>query len=119
MDAEALIDRGDASLNVALQPGDAIVVPHVKTFRVYVTGAVSKPGSVEFRSTEGITVLQAITAAGGPTERASLSKVSILRSNPDGSQEKIQLNLRKIQKGKQPDQPLRKNDSVVVGEWLF
>jgi len=119
VDASRLLDQGDVSQNVKLEPGDLVVVPPARRLRVYVTGAVRNPGAVEFSSSEGITVLQAITAAGGPTERANLKKVTIKRRNADGSEESIAVNAKRIQNGKDPDIPLQRNDTVVVGEWLL
>ena len=119
IDAERLIEQGDLSANIPLRPGDLVVVPVARSLRVYVTGAVRGPGAVEYSSSEGITVLQAITAAGGPTERANLKKVTIRRRNPDGGEESIKVNVKAIQKGKNEDVPLERNDTVVVGEWLL
>ena len=64
-------------------------------------------------------MLQAITAAGGPTERANLKKVTVRRRNADGTEQSIKLNVKKIQSGKESDLPLERNDTVVVGEWLL
>ena len=118
IDAERLFDLGDPTLNIPLEPGDAIVVPFAQKHRVYVSGAVKTPGAVEFLSSDGITVLQAITAAGGPSERAKLGSVVIKRRLDDGSEEHIELNLKRIRRGKAPDVPLQKNDTVVVGDWF-
>jgi polysaccharide export outer membrane protein len=119
IDAARLFDEGDVTQNVGLQPGDIVVVPVARRLRVYITGAVRSPGAVEYFSSEGITVLQAIIAAGGPTERANLKKVSIKRRHGDGSEEIIPVNAKRIQNGKDPDLPLERNDTVVVGEWLL
>jgi len=119
VDVDRLVEEGDASVNVTLFPGDIVVVPRGRQLKVYVTGAVRRPGAVEYSSTEGITVLQAITAAGGPTERANLKKVTVRRRLSDGSEESIRLNVKKIQSGKESDLPLERNDTVVVGEWLL
>ncbi len=119
IDAGRLYDEGDASQNLEILPGDVISVPHAKLLRVYVTGAVSSPGAVEFLSSEGITVLQAVTSAGGLTERAKPAKVHIVRRRDDGTQERIRVDLRKIQRGQAEDPLLQKNDTVVVGEWFF
>ena len=119
IDSDLLISQGDAASNVALVPGDIVMVPQAREFRVYVTGAVVRPGPVEYLSSEGITVLQAITAAGGPTERANFGSVSISRRLPDGSAERIKVNANKIQRGKAADLPLERNDTIVVGEWFF
>lgn len=119
INADRLIERGDVSLNVALEPGDIVTVPHQRTHYVYVNGAVRTPGQVDFLSSEGITVLQAITAAGGLTERANSGSIHVIRQRPDGTQERIKVNLKKIKKGNETDLPLEKNDVVVVGEWFF
>ena len=74
---------------------------------------------MEYLSSEGITVLQAITAAGGPTERGNLGNVTILRRLADGSETRTVVNVKKIRKGKQQDVPLERNDTVIVGEWFF
>jgi polysaccharide export outer membrane protein len=119
IDATRLVEEGDVSLNIQLRPGDIVMVPVARSLRVYVTGAVSRPGAVEYSSSEGITVLQAVTAAGGPTERANLKNVTLRRRRADGTEESREINLKKIQKGKAPDVPLERNDTIVVGEWLL
>jgi len=119
IDASRLFDEGDITQNLGLEPGDIVVVPVARQLRVYVTGAVRQPGTVDYSSSEGITVLQAITAAGGPTERANLKKVTIKRRHADGTEELIPVNAKRIQNGKDPDLLLERNDTVVVGEWLL
>lgn len=114
-----LMDEGDMTLNLDVRPGDMVIVPVGRTLRVYVTGAVRRPGVVEFSSGEGITVLQAITAAGGPTERANLKKVTLKRRLEDGTDEGTRINVKRIQKGTESDIPLQGNDTIVVGEWLL
>ena len=115
----SLLAQGEPRSNIFLEPGDIVLVPHAQRFKVYVTGAVRNPGPVEFLSSEGITVLQAVSAAGGPNERANQGKVHIVRRLPDGTQERINVDLKKIRKGKVADIALEKNDTVVVGEWFF
>ncbi len=119
LDLKALIGGLDRSLNIPLLPGDVIMVPFSRQLTVYVTGAVEQPGPVTFQSSDGITVLQAIIAAGGPTPRANLKNVHLLRKTPGGGQQKIEVNIKKIQSGKVDDVALERNDTVVVGEWFF
>lgn len=119
IDADQLINQGRADLNLSLFPGDIVLVPFAQKYRIYVSGAVVRPGPVDYLSSEGITVLQAITAAGGPTERGNLGTVKILRRLPDGSETRIAVNVKKIRKGKQEDVPLERSDTVIVGEWFF
>jgi len=118
IDADRL-RQGDPRFDIPLHPGDVVMVPYAEKQRVYVSGAVENPGAVEYLSSEGITVLQAVTAAGGPTERARLGNVLIKRRLADGGEEQVEVDLKRIQRGKDPDVPLEKNDTVVVGTWFF
>ena len=42
-----------------------------------------------------------------------------MRRLPDGAQERIKVNIKRIRRGKDEDLRLRRNDTVVVGEWFF
>ena len=119
IDALRLVEQGDQSLNLALLPDDIVMVPPPRVFRVFISGAVRNTGTVDFSSTEPFTVFQAITAAGGPTERANLRKVTVIRRRPDGSQDRIEVNLKKVRKGSQEDLLLEDGDTIIVGEWFF
>ena len=119
VDAKRLVELGDTTQNLALRPGDILLVPHERRHRVYVSGAVETPGPIEFSASQGITLLQAVTAAGGPTKRANLSEVTILRTLPDGTQSKIVVNLKKIRKGRAEDYVLQANDTIVLKDWFF
>ncbi len=119
IDSQRLLRQGDLMLNIQLLPGDVVLVPEAQELKVYVSGAVEDPGAVEFRSTEGLTVLQAITAAGGATPRANLSKVLVYRQLPNGEQLKLTVNVKQIRRGKADEVQLQGNDTVVVKEWFF
>ncbi len=65
---------GNPAKNLELMPSDTVYFP--KAANVYVLGHVTRPGPIRFR--EGLTVLQALTLAGGVTEKGS-QKIRILR----------------------------------------
>jgi len=119
IDGDQLLNRGDVALNVELRPGDIVMIPHQEIARVYVSGAVARPGPIEFQHSDGITALQAVTAAGGPTQRARLGKVEIVRQQEDGSETRISLDLKKVARGKLADLGLNKGDMVIVPEWYL
>ncbi len=119
IDTEALIDRGDLAYNVPVYPGDLVIVPYSRRSQIFVDGAVARPGPVDFFSHEGITVLQAVAAAGGATQRANLRTVYVIRKLPSGEQSRIKVDLKKIRKGRAEDLHLLRNDVVVVGEWFL
>ena len=85
---KALLD-GDARENVALESGDTIYIPKMTSF--FVLGEVKRPGA--FTLEKDTTVLEAITLAGGFTERSAPSVARVLRKRPDGSQESVSLDL--------------------------
>lgn len=119
IDTSRLVTLADLSLNIELEPGDIVMVPQARRARVYVSGEVGSPGEVTFSLSDGITLFEAITAAGGPTDRAKLGKVFINRRQADGTIERIKVDLKKIQKGKIPDVELQPDDIVVVKESAF
>lgn len=68
------VDNGLAN-NVRLRAGDTIFVP--KADRFFVSGQVRTPGDYDL--TEGLNVLQALTLAGGTTDRAARNRIKIKR----------------------------------------
>jgi polysaccharide biosynthesis/export protein len=61
--------------NIKMRDGDTIFVP--KAERVWVVGQVRNPQGIVFE--EGMTVFEAIAAAGGITEKGSNSRIKIIR----------------------------------------
>lgn len=100
-----------ATSNVALQPGDTVVVP--KAGIVYVLGEVTRPGGYVLNSTGGITVLQVVAAAGGSTRIASPGKTRLLHRTENGFQEQG-VNLKKLLRGKTHDVPVRDQDILFI-----
>ena len=79
VDIEALINQGDMSQNVALEPGDEIIVPEILE-RVYLLGQVARPGPYPIK--EGETLMDILGKAGGPTVLADIGRIALLRRNP-------------------------------------
>jgi polysaccharide biosynthesis/export protein len=97
--------------NVELQPGDTVVVP--KAGIVYVLGEVTRPGGYVLNSTGGITVLQVVAVAGGPTHVASAGKTRLLRRTENGLQEQ-QIDVTKLLRGKALDISVRDEDILFI-----
>jgi polysaccharide export outer membrane protein len=100
-----------AANNVDLRPGDTVVVP--KAGIVYVLGEVTRPGGYVLNSTGGITVLQVVAAAGGPTHVASPGKTRLLRRSENEFQEQG-INLKKLLRGKAQDVSVRDQDILFI-----
>ena len=106
---------GNQDLNIALQPKDVVMVPIDQTLNAFVYGEVRTPGAVPYLSSKGITLLQAVAQAGGPTEWAKKSKVVIKRKDrKTGKEMKIRVNLKSMIAGKVADIVLEEGDVVVI-----
>ena len=95
------------------QPQVTVVVTQINSRRFFVLGEVSRPGA--FPLLPGMTVLQAISSAGGFSQYANQSKVYVLRTE-NGKQQKIPFNYKEVLKGERTEQNivLKPGDTIVV-----
>ena len=80
IELKKLLEEGDVRANVAVLDGDSIYVPRAAF--VYVNGEVRTPGA--YKITKGLTVLKAITLAGGFTQKAWQGRTKIIRKTDKG-----------------------------------
>ena len=113
-----LFVRGNPDSNLPIRANDLIHVPPRVEISVYCLGEVRQPGTLEFASTERLTLLSAIARAGGLSERAS-PKVQIRRPAADGGTTLIEAHYKRILAGQEPNPELRDGDIVVVKESFF
>lgn len=111
------VDLADTNgMSALVLPGDVIkLAPALPQF-YFIGGAVATPGQKNFHS--GLTLTQAILAAGGAT-RFAASEVKVSRQGADGRLVTTKYNLKKIEDGKIPDPVLQAGDRVEVsrGGW--
>jgi polysaccharide export outer membrane protein len=119
IDLERLVYDADPGLNVSIEPGDIIYVPTVEKVRIFVSGAVKNPNLYEVPRNQPVTVLKAITLAGGTTDRAAEKRVQIIRTDDDGGRSTLEVNLQAIKRGKVEDPILQPDDLVLVPEGFF
>jgi protein involved in polysaccharide export with SLBB domain len=99
---------------------DPSVIVQVKEFhsrRVTLLGQVVKPGSFPF--TMGLTLVQAISLAGGLTAIADDDRVNLTRSLDGGRSKTVVISMDSIMEGSSPDIPLQSGDRIYVHERLF
>jgi len=104
--------------NLIVQPQDVIsvspLVPPPPRL-IQIIGEVAKPGAVELVTKDSVSMMQALSAAGGPTHLAASGRTVIMHVNADGRRTEIaQIDLRKIMEGKVKDIQLVAGDIVVV-----
>lgn len=120
IDREALFRGGAAGAmwNIPIVPSDIVNVAPKSTVTVFCLGEVKQPGAVEFDADDRISLLSVIAKAGGLSDRAS-STIRIKRRGADGKDDEIQVNFKRVVKGKDPDPVLKADDVIIVKESFF
>ena len=97
--------------NPELAPGDTVQVSRAGL--VYVVGDVQRPGGFPVDPAQGLTVVQALSLAWGPTQNAAMSKSLLIREQK-GGRTLTSLNLKRMLHGQEPDQLVRDRDILYV-----
>lgn len=97
-------------MSLLVRPGDVItLLPNVTQF-VYIGGEVKSPGEKTFR--RGLTLTQAIIAAGGVTPKAKEARLG--RDNGEGFLIVTRYKLKDIESGKIPDPVVKPGDRITI-----
>jgi len=117
----------EAEALLAQKLSEYLVKPQVTAFikeygnkQIYVLGEVKKPGSITLPAERRLTVLEAITMAGGFTDLAAPDRTKVLR-NSNGQNQSIQVEISRITKlgDKSADIFLEPNDTVFIPQSFF
>jgi polysaccharide export outer membrane protein len=99
------LQLGRLSENVMLMEGDTIFVPKAEKF--YMTGQIRNPGAYTYE--RGLTVLQAISLAGGLTDKGSNRRLKVIRT----------VNGKKAQLGIDLNDAIQPGDTLVIPQRLL
>jgi polysaccharide biosynthesis/export protein len=100
-----------ADHNPELSPGDTVQVSRAGL--VFVIGDVMRPGGFPVDPVQGLTVVQALSLAWGPSQNAGVGKALLIREQK-GGRTLTTLNLRRMIHGQDPDQPIYDRDILFV-----
>ena len=100
------LENGAFSQNARLRDGDTIFVPRAQS--VYVFGQVKNPGAYSLQQ-QNTTVLQALSLAGGVTDRGTTSRIKIIRI-VNGEKKELKAKLTDL---------VQPGDTIVVSERFF
>lgn len=101
---------------ILTNPSVIVSVKEYNSKRVSVLGQVQKPGS--FPLSPGMTLVDAISQAGGLNAIANRDRVNITRRGKAGNQT-AQVSIAAITDGESPDIPLQAGDQIYVNERVF
>jgi polysaccharide export outer membrane protein len=96
--------------NPELSPGDTVQVSRAGL--VYVVGDVIRPGGFAVDPVQGLTIVQALSLAWGPSQNANVKAVLIREEK--GGRTMISLNLKRMLRGQDPDQLVQDRDILYV-----
>ena len=105
LDLDALI-TGAAADRYDIRAGDTLVVPKAELFYIY--GEVKAPNA--YRLKRGMTVIQALSVAGGLTDKGSDRRVEVRRRDASGQLETLGVDL---------SDAIRPDDILYVKERFF
>jgi polysaccharide export outer membrane protein len=100
------LEKGAPTSNAALRDGDTVFVPRAQS--IYVFGQVKNPGAYAMQQTD-TTVLQALSLAGGVTDRGTTSRIKIVRI-VNGDKKELKVKLTDL---------VLAGDTVIVSERFF
>jgi polysaccharide export outer membrane protein len=94
-------------------PRVTVIVTQINSRRIYVMGEVARPGA--FPMLPNMTILQALSTAGGFSQYAKLSAIYLLRTE-NGRQVTYPFNYKEVIRGRRPEQniALKPGDTIVV-----
>lgn len=101
-----------SEMSLLIRPGDVITVQANPAQFFYVEGEVKSPGEKSFRT--GLTLTQAIIAAGGLTKNAK--QVRLARDNGRGFLVISHYKLKEVNSGKIADPVLQPGDRITIGK---
>ena len=113
---ERLFQSGDLSQNLSIEPGDYLYFPGSNVKEVYVVGEVRLPGATPY--TPEMTLMAAIAARAGYTERAYKGKVLVVRGSLN-KPEVFVIETNDILEGKATDFRLQPKDIIFVNSRPF
>jgi polysaccharide export outer membrane protein len=96
-----------------VHPQVTVIVAQMSSLRIYVLGQVTRGGA--YPLVPDMTVMQALSVAGGFTPYANVKKIHVMRTE-NGTEKIIPLNYKDVSRGRKPEQNihLKPGDTIVV-----
>jgi polysaccharide export outer membrane protein len=110
---KSILQANDLSENITIMPNDVISVSRAEM--VYVIGEIAKPGGFVLNEREDVSVLQALSLAGGLKATAAGRQARILRGGKEGLRRtELPVDVKRILAGKAKDVPMLADDILFV-----
>jgi polysaccharide export outer membrane protein len=115
LNVQEILDGKNPSANIEIKPNDIISVSEGSSNMIYVVGDVQHAGSFTLGGQRNVSLLRALSLAGGLGRTAKADKARVFREVPgEPKTREIAVNISQILSGKAEDVELGPNDVLVV-----
>ena len=115
LNVQEILEGKNPSANIEIKPNDIISVSEGSSNMVYVVGDVQKAGGFTLGGQRNVSVLRALSLAGGLGRTAKADKARVLRQMPgEPKPREIAVNIPRMLSGKAEDVELGPDDVLVV-----
>jgi polysaccharide export outer membrane protein len=112
----ALVRKRLIEQRILVDPSVVVRIKEFNSKRITILGQVQKPGS--FPLLPGMTLIHALSQAGGFNAIANRDRVNLTRRTKEGSKTVV-LSVDAITDGRSPDIPMQSGDQIYVHERVF
>lgn len=115
LNVQEVLEGKNPAVNIEIKPNDVISVSEADSNMIYVVGDVQRAGGYALGGRPTVSVLMALSMAGGLGRTARPDKARIIRNVPgEVKPREVAVNLTKVLNGKAEDVGLRPQDVLVV-----
>ena len=115
LNVQEILEGKNPAANIEIKPNDTISVSEATSNMIYVVGDVGHGGAFTLGGRQKLSVLRALSLAGGLGRTAKPEKARIIRGSPgEAKPQEIAVNIKQIFNGKAEDIVLLPQDVLVV-----
>jgi polysaccharide export outer membrane protein len=115
LNVQEILEGKNAAANIEIRPNDIISVSEASSHMIYVVGDVQRGGAFTLGRQRNVSVLKALSLAGGLGRTAKADKARIVHEvQGESKPSEVAVNLQQILSGKAKDIELGPNDILVV-----
>jgi polysaccharide export outer membrane protein len=115
LNVQEILEGKNPAANIEIKPNDTISVSEANSNMIYVVGDVEHGGAFTLGGRQKLSVLRALSLAGGLGRTAKPEKARIIRGSPgEAKPQEIAVNIKQIFNGKAEDIVLLPQDVLVI-----
>jgi len=115
LNVQEILEGKNPAANIEIKPNDTISVSEANSNMIYVVGDVEHGGGFTLGGRQKLSVLRALSLAGGLGRTAKPEKARIIRGSPgEAKPQEIAVNIKQIFNGKAEDIVLLPQDVLVI-----